>query len=247
MFDSHSPSHYSLQEHALTLTIALYRVTDYFPKSEILRSDLRAKANEIFQQVNEYNTGSGFDIAIKLLMQKISTIKGYMKIASTLEYVRPLNFTILEKEYDLIVRFLEDQYVKQPIHEDIKNLEYTSFVRPQVEKDTKNLKQKKEEKERYKNPALHEMGENRDKGMNPETKPLNMRLHERTDRGLNDRQKVIMDRLVRSGRGKISDFYTSLKGMSSKTIQRDLQNLVDREILQKEGEKRWTVYSVIER
>ncbi|MEK7075018.1 MAG: DeoR family transcriptional regulator [Patescibacteria group bacterium] len=249
MCDSHSLSYYSLQEHTLTLTIALYRVTDYFPKSEILRNDLRAKANEIFQQVTEYSADTQRDGSIEFLTRRISTIKGYLKIAGTLQYVRPLNFVILEKEYDSIRQFLEDEkveYALQSIQEDIKNMEYTSSLYPQMKKDARDSKQKREEKEGHENSASYKIGESRDEKVNPETKPLNAMLHEKIDRGLNGRQRIIMDRLLKSGHGKISDFYTSLKGVSSKTIQRDLQNLVDKEVLKKEGEKRWTVYSVIE-
>jgi len=43
---------------------------------------------------------------------------------------------------------------------------------------------------------------------------------------------------------KISDFHSFFGDISSKTIQRDLQDLVSKSVLKKEGEKRWTVYSI---
>ena len=250
MLDSHFSSCYSLQEHMLTLTIAVYRVTDYFPKSEILRNDLRAKANEIFQQMTEYDTDVQHTTEIELLIRKVGTMKGYLKIASTLQYVRLLNFTILEKEYNLIGQFLENEKVRhtmQSIHEDIKNLKHSSLLYPQAKKDIGNLKQEREGRERkgnYNNSLSHKIENSKGGNIHSETKPLDVGFHRRTDGGLNERQKIIMDYLTKSGQGKISDFYTSLKGVSSKTIQRDLQYLVDKKILKKEGEKRWTVYVV---
>lgn len=248
MCDSHSSSYYLLHEQTLKLTIALYRVTDYFPKSEILRNDLRAKANEIFQQITERDADSeGSDETTESLIRKIKTIKGYMEIASTLNYVRPLNFTILEKEYDLIQQFLEIDRVRrieQPMREGVKNEEHDSLLDAMAKKNSQNPETKKEA-QRGSNSVLREMKINKTGKIVSETELSKTGFHERVNGELNERQRVIMDRLARSGRGKISDFYTSLKGVSSKTIQRDLQNLVDKEVLKKEGEKRWTVYSVV--
>lgn len=247
MCDSHFLSYYPLHEQTLKLTIALYRVTDYFPKSEILRNDLRGKANEIFQQMTEYDADIEHDKTIESLIRKIRTIKGYMEIASTLNYVRSVNFTILKKEYGLIEQFLEVErakHIKQSIHEGIKDAERNPSAYALAEKDDRDL-EKKKEVQQHTRVTAHETEIKRERKIASETEPLGMGFHERTDRALNERQRVIMDRLARSGRGKISDLYTSLKGVSSKTIQRDLQNLVDKEMLKKEGEKRWTVYSVV--
>ena len=99
---SHSSSWYQLYERTLTLTIALYRVTDYFPKAEILRNHLRSKANEVFEQITEHGVnGRELNGEVDPVIQRIRTIKGYLAIASTLNYVRPVNFTILEKEYEV--------------------------------------------------------------------------------------------------------------------------------------------------
>ena len=43
-----------IQRKVFDLTLALYRVTDFFPKDEALKRSLREKANEIFGLANEY-------------------------------------------------------------------------------------------------------------------------------------------------------------------------------------------------
>jgi len=248
MFDSQSSSIHALHERVLKLTVALYRVTDYFPKAEILRNDLRAKANEIFEQVTEYDTAAELDFDIGSLLPKIRTMKGYLAIASTLNYVRSLNFVILEKEYDLIEQFLEDEetkYRNQSLHEDVKNLELTPFSHSLAEKNATHSHSKGQAD--HKSSLSYEMKPTGERNIVSETQAPNARFYERKDNGLNERQKIIMDRLVKLERGKISDFYASFNGVSSKTIQRDLQNLVDKEMLKKEGEKRWTVYSLTEK
>lgn len=57
-----------------------------------------------------------------------------------------------------------------------------------------------------------------------------------------ERQMSIIGHLSDNGQAKISDFYETFGGISSKTIQRDLQDLVARNVIKKEGNKRWTTY-----
>ena len=243
MFDQNS-SHV-LQERTLNLTVALYRVTDYFPKAEILRGHLRAKANEIFERLTEYDNSVGQENEIEPLIQKIKTMKGYLCLASTLNYVRSLNFTILEKEYSLIEQFLEGkrtEALKKPIHEDIQHLERSRFAHTTITKITGSTT------DSYKNGEYASSRQIRagaiEETKNNETDTAGPLFYERKNEVLNERQKVIMDRIRKSGQARISDFYASFAGVSSKTIQRDLQNLINKEMLKKEGEKRWTVYSL---
>lgn len=248
MFDSTS-SHQRLQERILNLTVALYRVTDYFPKAEILRNHLRAKANEIFERLMEYGSASEGDSEVNVIIHKIKTIKGYLEIAGTLNYVRSLNFVILEKEYNFIEEFLMQEkmkLIKHPISEDIKRIEregaLDSFMKedslpkiPQENFDTTLLTE-----------LTHDTLDTIDTAeVVKETGKTHRMFYERKGEEVNDRQKVLITHLKQLGSAKISDFYASFHDISSKTIQRDLQSLVDMRILKKEGEKRWTVYSLI--
>ena len=232
-----------MQDRILNLTVALYRVTDYFPKAEILRSHLRVKANEIFERSTEYQGSSELDHEIQLLVQKIRTMKGYLAIASTLNYVRAVNFTVLEKEYDYIERALEAEQaklLKHSIPEDIRRLEQVHALQPAITIDSTSLRgvpsqghAEKKDQPKATVTAVKTL----------ETEEASRVLYEKKDEGLNERQRIIMDYLKKSGPAKISDFYASFRDISSKTIQRDLQALVDMQVLKKEGEKRWTVYS----
>ena len=239
----------SLQDRTLNLTVALYRVTDYFPKAEILRSHLRAKANEIFERLMEYDSMPELDSEIQALIYKIRTIKGYLAIASTLNYVRSLNFVILEKEYGSIEQFLEREkikLVKQAIHEDIQRLARNHATQSLAEKNiNRSVMDEGIQGNKMNVSDVQMKAEGFVKKTDRETATPDAMFYERKDGGLNERQTIIMDRLKESRQAKISDFYTSLQGVSSKTIQRDLQMLVDKQMLKKEGEKRWTVYSLI--
>ena len=60
-----------------------------------------------------------------------------------------------------------------------------------------------------------------------------------------DTRKVAILDLLKSGNHlTISDFLQSIKGCSAKTIQRELLELVVQGIIKKEGERRWSRYSI---
>jgi len=60
----------------------------------------------------------------------------------------------------------------------------------------------------------------------------------------NSRQETIMNVLKNQSNLTIKDFIKVIKDCSEKTIQRDLIELVDRGLVKKEGERRWSRYSL---
>ena len=243
MFDSTSSQR--LQERILNLTVALYRVTDYFPKAEVLRNHLRAKANEIFEHIMEYGSAPEGNNEVNLILYKIKTIKGYCAIAGTLNYVRSLNFVILEKEYHSLEEFFEQEkmeLIKRPISEDMRRIERRNVFPSSTKKEDSPPKIPYE----HSDDTLLTDHDTRDTAeVMKETGKTHRMFYERKDERMNDRQKVIITHLKQLGIAKISDFYASFHDISSKTIQRDLQGLVDMSVLKKEGEKRWTIYSLV--
>lgn len=60
----------------------------------------------------------------------------------------------------------------------------------------------------------------------------------------NGRQSVILGLLKKKGEIMIKDVSPLIEGVSEKTIQRELLSLVKSGVLRKEGEKRWSKYSL---
>jgi hypothetical protein len=60
-----------------------------------------------------------------------------------------------------------------------------------------------------------------------------------------ERRKLIMDILAKSGPLGIKDISTQMVGCSEKTVQRELSVLIQESRIKKEGEKRWSSYSLI--
>jgi Fic family protein len=67
---------------------------------------------------------------------------------------------------------------------------------------------------------------------------------ESTHAGSADRQNLIIQLLKTKSDLTIKDFISTIKGCSSKTVQRELLKLVHLGVLKKAGERRWSRYSL---
>jgi predicted transcriptional regulator len=59
-----------------------------------------------------------------------------------------------------------------------------------------------------------------------------------------NRQEIIIDLLKKNPGLGIKDFTSAISGCSEKTIQRELASMVSKGLIKKEGEKRWSRYSL---
>ncbi|HEY9481240.1 MAG TPA: hypothetical protein VIR98_03370 [Candidatus Paceibacterota bacterium] len=59
-----------------------------------------------------------------------------------------------------------------------------------------------------------------------------------------DRQAIIVKLLSKKSGLSVKDFVGAIKGVSEKTIQRELLSMVAAGVLKKEGERRWSTYSL---
>ncbi|MDD2753560.1 MAG: hypothetical protein PHT44_03040 [Candidatus Portnoybacteria bacterium] len=76
---------------ALNLSLAIYRITDGFPQREVLSGQLRELGNRIAGDLAQ-----GIFIPIE---KNIDRLKIYFEIAKAQNWVKPINWTILDFEY----------------------------------------------------------------------------------------------------------------------------------------------------
>lgn len=243
------PAH--MQRKIFELTLAVYRVTDFFPEKETLRRQLREKANEIFGACAEYASTSDLSREAALILAKIHSMSGFLKIAGALHFVKPINIAVLDREYN----FLADIFNREFRGKDTVTHEPTKpqYIKPAESAGSINSQSIYGVK--HSNGPSAPLSDNSSKGLlsfNSDTEHIQKSFATAKSQivsaqgsyALNDRQKTILKHMENSGQAKISDLFSFFQEVSSKTIQRDLQDLVTRSILRKEGEKRWTVYSL---
>lgn len=66
----------------------------------------------------------------------------------------------------------------------------------------------------------------------------------KTERPIKDRQEAILSVIQNKGRVSIKDISTMIRGVSEKTIQRELGALIESGMVLKQGERRWSIYTL---
>jgi hypothetical protein len=250
-----------MRSRVVEMALAVYRVTDFFPQSEALRNSLREKANEIVEGIVERGFESDFSRDTALLIQKVQTLLQYLALARNMRFMRSVNFTVLEREYRAVQEALQRELDvldtvhqageggRSASHSDVQSSERKKKIaeepvlNPEGVLQANRAHKRKEATAKDAQARIHvkDRDENTDIARNTDSQGMPVR---ESANGMSMRQKIILNHVHKMKRAKISDFFTLFDGISSKTIQRDLQYLVDRRVLKKEGEKRWTIYSL---
>ena len=210
--------HYDLDARLVRVTSALYRVTNLLPHGEPLRKILREKANTIFESVARR----------RLDEAEIQVMLGYLAIAQEFSEAGPVNFAVLEREYRAAFNLLAEHNAhERHTHREREHEVMDIFAAERAEKKLGSVEV----------PSLYRREQKTEAGL-PTGSPASVG-------GTNGRQKEILERLTQMGQAKISDLYGAFPDISSKTIQRDLQDLVAKRLVKREGEKRWTTYMML--
>ena len=287
------------QKEVFELTLALYRVTDFFPKNDTLRRSLREKANEIFSRITEYGHGKGDESEALLIFARIESIKGYLDIARTMRLVKPVNLSVLYREYEFLGQFFKNES-RLPPHlspntpperwgglSDIKNTPFPGDVGMSHRKDNEATqdtnhashrkvsggvkssvdpivdganvsnfsgsvlnrsdatKEGRESSQSIKSVTSSEVHETPVRSQKEKNSKGHIG-HVAKPEGVSERQKAIIGHMKKADKkARLGNIHALFGDISSKTIQRDLFDLVSRNILRKEGEKRWTTYFLI--
>ncbi len=64
------------------------------------------------------------------------------------------------------------------------------------------------------------------------------------DSRIKDRREAVLSVIKNKGRASIKDISTLVRGVSEKTIQRELSALITAGVVLKQGERRWSIYSI---
>jgi hypothetical protein len=247
-----------LYKKAEKLASALYVVTNLINNEEILKSLLREKSISIFsgimqlQKMSLTNTNAlAKDTGAKTEYVSLDTLlSGIIEVVSLLEishvsgYVSDMNFSVLKREYvdlGILIKTKREDIAQDSVQLpkeffDVPNLYETRVLKQSSIKDTKNT-QKIYKTNKEKQIPIKDTS-------NSITKQKDD-IHPKTaDIRHNSRRNTILELLQDKPFVTVKDVINTIQGCSSKTLQRELLSLVNEGILKKEGERRWSTYSL---
>lgn len=232
------------------LASAVYLVTEYVSDNDPLKWKLRKLALEILSlSLSTADHGeSGEDLLSSLggsrLSHKITEILSLVEVALASGSVSQMNFTLLKKEYTKFLSLagkLADQnqwegYLLNRESDQVASLSGGlvrthpgSFSADSGEQVGRNLS--------YKNLSDNKPVSDRNDYVR---KTESKRQISKTD----NRQEVIISFLRHQDWMSIKDISRAIPEVSTKTIQRELTDMVDQGILKKKGERRWSRYKL---
>lgn len=195
---------------------ATYKLTDYFDPDEPARHYMRESASKLVVSVVSY-TGSlpvEPSLLIKDITDSINSLMSFIDVLNMADIVSRTNFEIMRAELLSLKELVENYFHDRYGHA----LTLDDFMK---KIDVPVLPEKVSF-----NGQLAALSEIRSNGVT---------------RG-SDRQVKIFEYIKSKGSSSIRDLVLIIKGCSEKTIQRELQALIEAGLIKREGERRWSRY-----
>jgi len=233
------PSEPELRRKIFAITLSVYRLTDNWSATNMFRERIREKARDILELVIEYAYADAGSDARRHravgIRSACAVMRALLQLTSAEGADNRQAAAASAHLYGLV-----GNYFDRVIGEKMSDSDAAAAVVPLAPKN---------------NDAFRD-GETHD-AISPsveEKARSNMTARVSADRAsrsvaegadfgaLNKRQERIIQYLKLHPEVKISDVASLGGGVSEKTIQRDLSDLVERRLVRKEGAKKWTVY-----
>ncbi len=198
---------------------AIYLVTSHLNDTEPLKIELREKSLSLLSYSLALNSENSYERQ-ELVRSFLSTgveISSLMRVASVSGNISTNNATILSNEIESVASHVREKVFPQDSTKGlILSKDFFATDIPEFEKN--------------------------DKGQNMVNKGLKMAVKQKDRK--NSRQHEILDLLKKQSHLTIKDFARVISDCSEKTIQRELIDLVEKGVVVREGERRWSRYSL---
>ena len=244
----------------------MYVVTNLIDNKETLRSLLREKSIDIFsaimqlQKMSLINANSlknntsvkTENVSLDTTLSSITEVVSLLEIANVSRYISEMNFAVLKHEYidlGMLIKTRREDILSDNIRFpkeffDVPNLYETRAIKQGGVKKEKDISIKDINNIKkifktniQKHPSVKDISNFTDKtksSVYPKTADIRH----------SSRRNTILELLQDKDFVTVKDVTDTIQGCSSKTLQRELLSLVSEGILKKEGERRWSTYSL---
>jgi hypothetical protein len=142
------------KDRLIKIILALYRVTEFFPKKEPLKFFLREKSIQIFDNAILFFSKNDLNINeqqrepyLKNIFKDINQLQSYFEVAEKQNWVKRENFLVLKREYDNLIEEIKEETreeskgeLNEKIRENLKG-EIGEEIKEEIGEETeKNLK-----------------------------------------------------------------------------------------------------------
>jgi hypothetical protein len=210
---------------------ALYLITNLVSDIEPIKWQIRKMSVSLVSDTLNLKrlSAAQYKQAITGIVVTISEIISLFKIASISDHISPMNSAVLQRELTLLIGHLESMRPDATSNSNLI-LSQDYFNVPEPIPVSGDVSRTFSSKGQYRTPISVKDNQTQ------QTPKDNLKD--------NRHEKILQ--LLKAGKPLgIKDFVKEIKGCSEKTLQRELLSMVEKGVLKKTGERRWSVYSLV--
>jgi hypothetical protein len=231
------------------IVAALYIVSNVLPEGEPLQREIRKTGLLILSLANDIAgvKGESYDRLTNEINGAIKKVISYLEVGVTMFLISEMNFRILRLELMALGGSYDSRREGLIDIESILREGRETVAETPVEKPTRATSKspvvdkghiKDIEHKRHEPITINVLN----KPLAPTFGATNFFKDKST--GLDDRKTKIINALKNKETSTIAEIKTEFPDVSFKTIQRDLQSLIDDNIIERVGERRWSMYRI---
>lgn len=227
------------------LVTALYMVTDCMEADESLKGKLRQLGVELLSDMYRVSTLSPIDkhLHISISLSRVYEIISFVEIANTIGFISDMNTSILKKEFVILIGELESHQSKDKHF--TFTLDENMFSLPTLSNNFSSI-DKYNHKEGIKDKRTNYNSMSFINNKNIPSFNQNQNPVHRVSTALEKQERVSkILAIIKDKEVSIKDISVKITDCSEKTIQRELNTLVDKGQIKKTGAKRWSKYTAV--
>jgi len=262
---SHEAVFMNMSKKAEKISTALYMVTDLIDINDPIRHRIRKCGVDLIAETRSMTSAFSGDIyfMVARAINKSWEIVSLVEVASSVGFISDMNARILKSVLVELISSLRDKQKRESFTE-IQDLKIGESLADQISLSKSLFEVKEEDSNKrqifpennpvvkdkdmsFKKPELVKKVEEREiKETISDTSSYSpVRFTEHVNKPkTSERRSKILDIVKEKGQVGVNDMTASFPDVSSKTIQRELTSLVEENVLKREGEKRWSKYSI---
>lgn len=223
---------------------AAYLITDLIKDSEPLKWSLR---KSVTNTISSFSGAKDIMLSFKEISSDYLTLKSLLEISKNHLLISEMNHLVLEKELNEVIFLINKELVMHAsLPQDFFEVpmpDPKEFGRESIRQTSHNPTGIQNYESQGYNHKGHYKRQNEDMSLR---KPHqhNDYLKDSNGDARKNRREQILNIIKTKGDLTIKDITSIIKDCSEKTIQRELLDLVERGLVKKEGERRWSTYSL---
>lgn len=246
---------YFLTKKTERICAAIFLVTDFLPATDSFRTTLRSKGLLLIEGV--YSTAPSPDESSNMLYALFSEVRALTEVGQIARMVSPMNASILIRECNALCEYLEEGK-NSSVSNSHTTLHTTLFevdVSKEIHTSLPTSEYYREEYKRHIKDSSPHYSRDEASGVRAEankrqvptqTSRAGLKGHTKDENRENqrDRRARILSVLQKKDHISVKDVAQAITDCSEKTLQRELLGLVAQGVLKKEGERRWSTYTL---